>query len=89
MRPRKPVDYHLWAKDNKTAVDKAYAAVGITGAKDLKVHSRISKKLFAKESSAVKEAYKKQAEDEHEEAMKKWEEVFQRAAPTSPESRQA
>ncbi|PPQ78995.1 hypothetical protein CVT26_003941 [Gymnopilus dilepis] len=89
MRPRKSVDYHLWAKDNKAAVEKAYAAAGIKGAKDLKVYSRISKKLFAKESDTVKEAYKKQAEDEHEEAMKKWEEVFQRPASTAPESRQA
>ncbi|PPQ84374.1 hypothetical protein CVT26_007383 [Gymnopilus dilepis] len=88
-RPRKLADYNVWARENKEKVSSAYAAAKKSqGGMDLGVRGNVARDLFRKLSPSVREAYEQKAKDEHNEMIKKFEEMLSNPPPATPESRQ-
>ncbi|PPQ77783.1 hypothetical protein CVT26_005395 [Gymnopilus dilepis] len=88
-KPRKPIDYNLWAHDNRETVNKHYklrdAAPKVR--MNLKIRAEVAQELFKNQSPLVQKAYADKAEQQHADKVKKWEESLSRVD-VSPQSQQ-
>ncbi|KDR70911.1 hypothetical protein GALMADRAFT_144381 [Galerina marginata CBS 339.88] len=89
-RPRKPIAYNLWGRENKGAVKHAYtiAASKGSGQHDIGAETKVKQDLYAKQPDTVKKQYEKMAERTHKGMLREWNLNLSRPASTDPESRQ-
>ncbi|KDR65220.1 hypothetical protein GALMADRAFT_217639 [Galerina marginata CBS 339.88] len=88
-KPRKPIPYNLWGRENKGAVKNGYAlAARGQSQHDIGAETKVKQDLYAKQPDTVKKQYEKMAERAHNDMLKEWKLNLTRPASTDPESRQ-
>ncbi|KDR67147.1 hypothetical protein GALMADRAFT_1358709 [Galerina marginata CBS 339.88] len=89
-KPRKPIPYNVWGKDNRGAIKHAYASAPKDKQKqhDIGTETSLKQALFEKQPESIQKKYRKLAQKSHKEMMKEWSFNLKRPASTNPESRQ-
>ena len=91
-KPRQAVPFNLWAKENKTLIDKEFNKrcnyQKPNKAERLNLRASMTRELFNKLSDGEKRDWVEKAKREHKEALEKWEATLAGPASMEPADRQ-
>lgn len=91
-KPRQPIPYNLWAKENRITIEAEYnrerRRLNSNKNNLIKLRAGVTRKLFDALPEDVRDEWQSKAKLEHVQAVKAWEERLTSPALTDPKSRQ-
>jgi hypothetical protein len=91
-KPRQPIPYNLWAKENRAVIEMEYSKerrrLNSTKGDLMKLRAGVTRKLFDALPKNVRDGWQEKAKKEHVAALKAWEERLTGSPSTDPKSRQ-